>query len=74
MTQKAKIIDLLKDKEWHSTEELHAICWRYGARLFDLREEGYVFEKKPHPFKKNLELWRLLTKPGEVVPEQETLI
>jgi hypothetical protein len=46
MTQKQKIIELLSDGGWHCSRELHQIAWRFGARLWDLRNEGYKFEKR----------------------------
>jgi hypothetical protein len=61
-TQKEKIVALLSDGRWHSTIELHAICWRYGARLWDLRRDGYVFEKRRTPDPR-IEEWRLVSAP-----------
>jgi len=58
-TQKEKIVALLSDGRWHSTIELHVICWRYGARLWDLRRDGYVFEKR-RTADPRIEEWRLL--------------
>ena len=46
MTQKQRILDLLSDHQYHSMRELNAICYRYGGRLHDLRQEGHVFEEK----------------------------
>ncbi len=46
MTQKEKIQGLLSDGLWHSFSELNEICFRYGARLFELKKDGYEFEKK----------------------------
>jgi len=59
MSQTDKILNLLKDGKWHSTIELHQICWRYGARLFDMREQGYKLEKRPSSVPK-IEEWRLI--------------
>ncbi len=63
-THKERILDLLSDGHWHDTIELHAICWRYGARLWDLRQAGYLLEKRqtadPH-----IEEWRLVGAPTE---------
>lgn len=58
MSQKEKIIRLLSDHDWHSVVELHEICWRYGARICDLKKEGYVLDKRKGF--KNLEEWRLI--------------
>ncbi|MCK9461448.1 MAG: hypothetical protein M0R80_17595 [Proteobacteria bacterium] len=58
MTQKEKIIKLLSDGEWHNATELHRICWRYSARMWDLKRDGYEFEKRINPINK-LEDWKL---------------
>ncbi len=63
-TQKDRILDLLADGQWHDTVELHAICWRYGARLWELRRAGYVFEKR-RTADPRIEEWRLLGRPAE---------
>jgi hypothetical protein len=39
--QKSRILSLLKSKEWVTQKELNTICFRYGARLWDLRQDGY---------------------------------
>ena len=48
MNQKEKLLNLLKDGEWHSNIEvlndLH--IWRVSARIFNLREDGYQIETK----------------------------
>lgn len=67
MTQKEKIIDLLSDGEWHNATELHDICWRFGARIFDLKHDGYEFEKRKG--QNGLEDWRLLITPEMRLPE-----
>jgi len=58
VTQKNKILKLLGDHNWHSVIELHEICWRYGGRLFDLRRDGYVLEKRKLG---KLEDWKLIS-------------
>lgn len=41
-TQTAKILKLLKEKGSATNVELNKICFRYGARIHDLRhDEGY---------------------------------
>lgn len=45
-TMKQKVYDLLKDGEWHNFRELNDICFRYGARLLELRKEGIDHEIK----------------------------
>jgi hypothetical protein len=61
-TQKERILALLSDGQWHDTIELHAICWRYGARLWDLRRDGYAFEKR-RTADPRIEEWRLIASP-----------
>jgi len=41
---KQKVYDLLKDGEWHNFRELNDICFRYGARLWDLKRDGIDHE------------------------------
>jgi len=62
VTQKERILQLLSDGDYHSTLELHAICWRYGARLWDLRQEGHALEKR-RTADPAIEEWRLLGVP-----------
>jgi len=58
-TQMELLYALLSDGEWHSVIALQRICWRYGARLWDMREHGVQMEKRRLPGT-NLEEWRLL--------------
>jgi rRNA processing protein Gar1 len=37
-TKSQQIVDLLKDGQWHTQQELNAICFRYGARIKELNE------------------------------------
>jgi hypothetical protein len=41
-----KILELLSDTKWHSFNELNHICYRYSARLHDLKKQGYLHENK----------------------------
>jgi len=66
---KERILDLLSDGQWHDTVELHAICWRYGARLWDLRRDGYVFEKR-RTADPRIEEWRLVGRPEEMATRE----
>jgi hypothetical protein len=45
-TMKQKIYDLLKDGRWHHFKKLNDICFRYGARLYDLKQDGIEHEIK----------------------------
>lgn len=40
--QTAKILKLLKSKGQATNHELERICYRYGARVYDLRTEGWI--------------------------------
>lgn len=62
-THKERILELLSDGEWHDTVELHEICWRYGARLWELRRAGYALEKR-RTADPRIEEWRLAATPG----------
>jgi hypothetical protein len=67
-SQKERIIALLSDRLWHTTEELNDLCYRYGARLFELRREGYVFTEE-RIGKGPLWRWRLEKTPEQVALE-----
>lgn len=69
-SQKQRIADLLSDGRWHSTVDLHAICWRYGARLWDLRQEGCQFEKR-RTEDPQIEEWRLVALPSGCPPTSQ---
>ena len=57
---------LLSDRHWHTTAELNAICFRYGARLFELRGEGYIFDEE-RIGNGPLWRWRLVETPGQAI-------
>ena len=59
MTQKDRIVELMRDMRWHTNAELNRICFRYGARLWELKhEEGYIIEKRNVPKKPGLVEYR----------------
>jgi len=68
-THKQRILDLLADRQWHSTPELNAICWSFGQRLWDLRREGYAFEKRVKQTRPRIEEWRLIAMPSAMAEE-----
>lgn len=41
-SQTKRILKLLKEKGTVSNAELNKICFRYGARLHDLRRDGHI--------------------------------
>lgn len=58
-SQKAKLRSLLKDGQWHTTEEIaqkvygskHAGLSRVGARIWDLKQDGCQIESSQTPVK-----------------------
>lgn len=46
MTQNQKIYLALKPGKWVHYAKLNRICFRYGARIFDLRRMGVDIGKK----------------------------
>lgn len=42
VSQTARILRLLKANGRATNKELNKICFRYGARIFELRREGHV--------------------------------
>jgi hypothetical protein len=42
-----KLIAILKDGKWHSSDELAAnVSFRFGHTIFEARRKGYLIEKK----------------------------
>ena len=49
----------MSDMRWHTNAELNRICFRYGARLWELKhEDGYLIEKRNVPRKPGLVEYR----------------
>lgn len=47
MTKKEAILDVLKDRVWHSNREImEAGGFCYTARISELRNDGYIIEAK----------------------------
>ncbi len=47
-TNLKKLIAILKDGNWHSSDELAAnVSFRFGHTVFEARKKGYVVEKRP---------------------------
>ena len=46
MNHKTKILRALREADGAlvPTTKLNAICWRYGARIYDLRRDGHNIE------------------------------
>lgn len=46
VTQRDKILELLREKGTVSNYDLNSIAFRYGARLQELRDNGYVITSR----------------------------
>lgn len=47
LTNLEKLIAILKDGKWHSSDELAAnVSFRFGHTIFEARKKGYLIEKK----------------------------
>lgn len=42
ISQTAKILKLLREERVVSNRELNALCFRYAARIHELRREGHI--------------------------------
>lgn len=47
LTAKEKVLAFLQAHGEATNLELNKICFRYGARLFDLKKEGFSITKEP---------------------------
>ena len=45
-TNLQKLLNLLGDGEWHTSEELSQITWRFGHTIHEARNKGYPIEKR----------------------------
>lgn len=45
LTQTKQILNLLKKRRYVTNIELNKICYRYSARIHELRSEGWDIEK-----------------------------
>tara|TARA_Y100000310_G_scaffold92397_1_gene90043 strand:+ start:3794 stop:4066 length:273 start_codon:yes stop_codon:yes gene_type:complete len=70
MSQKEKILDLFQRRGSVTNIELNEICFRFSARIFQLRKEGH-FIKRDH-VKKSVHQYTYLggpsSEPGAVEP------
>jgi biotin operon repressor len=47
LTNLEKLIAILQDGKWHSSDELAAnVSFRFGHTIFEARKKGYLIEKK----------------------------
>jgi hypothetical protein len=42
LSQTARILRLLKQEKRATNRQLNSICFRYGARIHELRNEGHI--------------------------------
>lgn len=49
LTHKQRIMLLLATGHWVSARALNAICFRYSARIFELRRAGFAVEMQRAP-------------------------
>ena len=67
LSHKQKITALMLDGRWHSNFELNRrICIRYTARIGELKEDGFKFEKRQ--ISQQQFEWRLLTPKEHIDP------
>ena len=46
-TNLRRLIAILKDEKWHSSDELAAnVSFRFGLTVFEARKKGYFIEKR----------------------------
>ncbi|MBZ8182029.1 hypothetical protein [Oscillatoria salina] len=46
-TNLQKLLRVLKDKKWHSSNELASkVSWRFNDTVFKARKKGYFIEKR----------------------------
>lgn len=46
ISQKDRILNLLKANDTATSRDLNNICYRYSARILDLRRDGHIIESK----------------------------
>lgn len=64
-THKEKILFLFKKRRWVNAKRLHdSVGWRFGARLFELRQDGYVMAKR-RGFN-GLDDWMIISEPKTI--------
>ncbi len=71
MSQADKLLELLSDEEAHSTVEIMRVVYggdhlglaRVGARVYDLKEKGYVIESRPGKINKTIWYYKLMASP-----------
>lgn len=69
-SQRSRVLGLLSDLDWHTFSELHRVGGiRYGARLLELRRQGYRIEHRTHG--EDWKSYRLISlTPGVPMPKR----
>lgn len=50
LTKSQRLLLVMKDGGWHEGYELATkVSWRFGGYLFDLKQKGVEWEKRPSP-------------------------
>jgi predicted transcriptional regulator len=50
LTKAEKLLDILRDHDWHSTAELaRRVGHRFGGVVYQLRQAGYIINRERHP-------------------------
>ena len=60
VTQKDRILAALGCGGWVSNIILNGICFRYGARIYELRKEGYDIEKVADKNRRGVFLYKIV--------------
>lgn len=64
MNQKEKMLSFFDEIEWIPVQFfLQNYIPRYGANIYSLKKEGYIFEKRRQEKNRRLEEWKLISKP-----------
>lgn len=71
-SQNARILDVLADREWHSTAAIHRAAGfsRLNSRIAELRPRGYVIEHRGEGFGADLHEYRLISSPLDETASQ----
>jgi len=60
LTKAEKLLDILRDHDWHSTAELaRLVGHRFGGVVYQLRQGGHTVERQRHQTKKFQHQYRL---------------
>lgn len=67
----ARLLTLLESGRWVCGDDLalEGIGWRFGARIHELRQDGYMVESRPckaHPHTSRVGAYRLETQPVQM--------